>query len=265
MNGYDLANLWFDFVWNTNEKVNPIHHALFHYLVYLNNRLGWKEAFGVPTMDTVESLKLKRKETYLNALKDLSSWGVIEIIEWSKNQHSATRITLNTAVLKNRMASVMAKPQQVQQHCDGTVPIDKPLNLSKPINQPNKVLPKIFEDVFNDLANRFNAAEKTTTHNAWMAISAHLTMIENSGLWDGFVIQYPAYFEFCKLTGRKLAGYKTFFGELGDTEGVPTWKEDNWKEKLDLQITENKPQVGSGRTEHETKSLWGELKKKPEK
>jgi hypothetical protein len=73
MNGYELTRKWFDFAFETHEA-KAVHTAVFLWLVELNNRLGWKKQFGVPTMDTIEGLSIGNKRTYLAALHDLDNW-----------------------------------------------------------------------------------------------------------------------------------------------------------------------------------------------
>ena len=56
--------------------------------------MGWKAEFGVPSNDTCEGLSIGNKHTYLKALRDLESWGFIRIVKESKNQFSATIVSL---------------------------------------------------------------------------------------------------------------------------------------------------------------------------
>jgi hypothetical protein len=133
MNGYELTRRWFDFAFETKEA-KCTHTALFMFIVELNNRLGWKRQFGIPTMATMEGLSIGNKTTYLTALRDLKTWGFIEIIQDSKNQFSSTIIeicyskSVTASVTALDTALIQQKVQQSNANESSTVPIDKPLN-----------------------------------------------------------------------------------------------------------------------------------------
>ena len=137
VNGYQLSRDWFNFAFEKKEaKVQ--HTALYLWLVELNNRLGWKEEFQLPTLDTMDGLSIGNKLTYLNTLKDLRKWKFIEIVQESKNQYQATVIKLcrNEIVTAQVTALDMALQQHSTQHSNsidtsigtGSVPIDKQVN-----------------------------------------------------------------------------------------------------------------------------------------
>ena len=86
MTGYELSRKWFDFAFEKKEAKTQ-HTALYLWIIELNNRLGWKVEFGLPTNGTMEGLSIGNKNTYLSALKDLKDWGFIDIIRESKNQY----------------------------------------------------------------------------------------------------------------------------------------------------------------------------------
>mgnify|MGYP007069482694 CR=1 FL=1 len=137
MDGYKLTRRWFNFSFeHTEAKVQ--HTAVYLWIVELNNRLGWKKEFGLPTSDTIEGLSIGNKKTYLSVLKDLESWGFIEIIKESKNQYQACIISLCCG--ESDTALPTALDTALQQHCNSTdhgttlsttlsnAPIDKQLN-----------------------------------------------------------------------------------------------------------------------------------------
>jgi len=142
MKGYELSRYWFDFSFE-NPEAKTIHTAIFMWVVELNNRLGWKAQFGLPTRDTCEGLSIGNKTTYNTALKDLHSWGFITIIKESKNQYQSCIISINEK--KCRVKNVSALDRALLRHCEstvggtsaGTATIDKPINheTSKPINK----------------------------------------------------------------------------------------------------------------------------------
>jgi hypothetical protein len=93
MNSYILTRRWFDFAFITKEAKSN-HTALFCWIIELNNRLGWKPEFGLPTQDTVEGLSIGNKNTYLKTLRDLAEWKFIDIVQESKNQYQSCIIRI---------------------------------------------------------------------------------------------------------------------------------------------------------------------------
>jgi len=140
MNGYQLTRRWFDFAFE-NKEAKPQHTALYCWCVELNNRLGWKEQFGLPTLATMEGLSIGNKNTFLDALKDLIKWEFIEVIQESKNQNISRIIRLRHS--ESATAEHTALDSAILQQCNstdtGTVPIVKQLNQEtiKPIKHSN--------------------------------------------------------------------------------------------------------------------------------
>jgi hypothetical protein len=155
-NGYELSRKWFDFSFEHSE-VKCQHTALFMWIIELNNRLGWKEQFGLPTYATMEGLHIGNKRTYLAALGDLSKWGFIEIIKESKNQYSSTLIS----ICRSKKATPLhtALDTALIQHSNGidhsidttTAPIDKQRNqeTKKPRNNRVVFSPPSENDIYN--------------------------------------------------------------------------------------------------------------------
>jgi len=133
MNGYNLSRWWFNYSFE-NKEAKCQHTAIFLWCIELNNRMGWKSEFGLPTNSTMEGLSIGNKATYLNALKDLHDWGFIEIIKESKNQYQACiiRICSEKCHYENATPLDSALIQHSTQHSNGigssTVPIDKQIN-----------------------------------------------------------------------------------------------------------------------------------------
>lgn len=161
LSGYDLARRWFDFAFEKRECKSQ-HTAIYMWIIELNNRLGWKSEFGLPTSDTMEGLSIGNKNTYLDALRDIAAWGFITIIKESKNQYQACIIQLCRS--KSEPARSTALDMALIHHgysidnSNGvgigfsTVPIDKPVNNEtiKPINNiPEAVASATLEIVLN--------------------------------------------------------------------------------------------------------------------
>lgn len=93
-NGYTLSRQWFEFAFDNPEKISPVHCALYFWCIELNNRLGWREKFGLPTEDTMRVIGVRNKRTYYKAFHNLTEWGFIGIVTKSINQHTANIISL---------------------------------------------------------------------------------------------------------------------------------------------------------------------------
>jgi len=160
MNGYDLSRQWFDFAFEKTEcKVQ--HTALYLWIVELNNRLGWKKEFGLPTNATMEGLGIGNRGTYSKTLSDLKDWGFIEIVQESKNQYQSCIIKL--CLFNSEQAERQALDQALVRHsikqssgidtsiASSTVRIDKPRNneTNKPLDvvEENSISEKNVEDV----------------------------------------------------------------------------------------------------------------------
>ncbi|MBW8334808.1 MAG: hypothetical protein K0M40_22515 [Prolixibacteraceae bacterium] len=93
--GYHLTKLWFDFVFESNELTRPIHTALFLWIIELNNRLQWKEVFGLPTYYSMQAIGVKGYQHYKKALDELVRWGFVVIVSKSNNQHTCNQISIS--------------------------------------------------------------------------------------------------------------------------------------------------------------------------
>lgn len=113
MNWYDLSRKLFDFAFE-NKECWVYHISLFMWIIELNNRLWWKREFWLPSHDTCEWLSIGNKNTYLSALRDLSKWGFIRIIQESKNQFSSTIIEICRS--ENDTATTTALDTALIQH-----------------------------------------------------------------------------------------------------------------------------------------------------
>jgi hypothetical protein len=131
MNGYEFSRAWFDFSFNTPNKVKPVHTAIYFFAIERCNRLGWKEAFGFPTDLAMEALGIRNYKTYIRALQDLVDWQFVKWIQKSRNQYSANVI----ALVKNTTAPPKALDKALFKQCTMQVQsiasIDKQLNLKQ--------------------------------------------------------------------------------------------------------------------------------------
>ena len=119
VSGYELTRRFFDFAFE-NVECKVQHIALFSWIVELNNRLGWKKQFGLPSNDTMEGLSIGNKATYRKALNDLEAWGFIRVISIAKNQFQASIIEI--CRFNNEPALRTALDQAVYRQCTGIAP-----------------------------------------------------------------------------------------------------------------------------------------------
>lgn len=135
LTGYELSRNWFDWTFENPDIVNTNHTALYFYILELNNRLGSKEKFGLPSAETKDCLGIKSHNTYIKTLNDLIEWGFIKLIQKSQNQFTATII----AISKNNKATTKALDKAIIRHQseqrESTVQsidnIDKPVTSNK--------------------------------------------------------------------------------------------------------------------------------------
>lgn len=98
MTGYGLQKQFYEWLAETDEPVTSAHIALYHYIIQLCNRLGWKNPMDIDTPMAKICSGIKHQNTYKGTLIDLHLWGLVEILYWTKNQHRAHRIRLNPEI-----------------------------------------------------------------------------------------------------------------------------------------------------------------------
>jgi len=85
---------WYDFADEYRGLVTPKHHALYNYLIDLNNKLRWREDFAVPTYEAMDILGIKSHHTLKKTMDDLIIWRLVKPVQKSQNQHTANRYSL---------------------------------------------------------------------------------------------------------------------------------------------------------------------------
>ena len=124
---YELIKDWFDFCFENPDLINPNHGAMYFFILEHNNRLGWKQKFGLPMQMTMDAIGIKNNRTYTKAFNDLIDWGFIVLHQKSKNQYSANII----AIVKNTRATTKALSKATHKHSQkqrtGIAHIDIPI------------------------------------------------------------------------------------------------------------------------------------------
>lgn len=95
MDYFKLTRTFWDFTFENPEKIKPNHCALYLFIVEHCNRLGWKRKFGLPTTMAKDAIGIRSYNTYINTLNDLVDFGLIEMIEVSKNQYSSNIVAIS--------------------------------------------------------------------------------------------------------------------------------------------------------------------------
>jgi hypothetical protein len=93
-NGYELSTNWFEFLKNNVSMVKTNHSALYNYIIHKANKLGWPAEFGLPSENSMHASGFNNYKSYKRTLDDLVDFGVIRLIQESKNQHTSTVIAL---------------------------------------------------------------------------------------------------------------------------------------------------------------------------
>lgn len=147
MDYFKLTRDFWDFAFENPEKIKPNHCALFLFIVEHCNRLGWKEKFGLPTTMTKDAIGIRSYNTYIQTLNDLVDFGLIILIERSKNQYSSNIVAIsnNDKALNKALDKAFIKHDTKQ----GESTIQSTDSINKPItNKQNTIIP-LYTDFLN--------------------------------------------------------------------------------------------------------------------
>ena len=95
MDIYSLSRNFWDYAYENPEIIKPNHCALYFFAIEHCNRLGWKQKFGLPSAMAMEAIGIKSHNTYSKTLNDLVEFGLITMIQQSKNQWSSNIIAIS--------------------------------------------------------------------------------------------------------------------------------------------------------------------------
>ncbi len=114
-----MRNFW-DFAFENPEVIKPVHCALYAFTVEHCNRLGWKQKFGLPASMVLDAIGIKSYSVYKKTFDELVDFGFIEVIQYSRNQHSSNIVALKENCKANYKAydkaSVKHVTKQVPKH-----------------------------------------------------------------------------------------------------------------------------------------------------
>jgi hypothetical protein len=170
MNTFNLSRNFFNWCFENPGKINPNHVAIYFFCVDLNNKLGWKEEFGLASYHCMEAIGINKHQTFIKYLNDLIDYGFIKLVQKAKNQYVSNIISLQSAMPKNGKALDRANMRHEVRHDDkhalGRVAIDKQVN-KQTIKQINNDF-EVFWDMYdkkvgdkNKIALKFDKLSQT--------------------------------------------------------------------------------------------------------
>lgn len=113
---YKLMRDYWDFAFENPDLIKPTHCALYAFAVEHCNRMGWKTKFGLPASMVLDAIGIKSYSVYKKTFDDLVSWGFIEVVTYSKNQHSSNVIALKENCKATFKAHDKASVKHVTKH-----------------------------------------------------------------------------------------------------------------------------------------------------
>jgi hypothetical protein len=181
-NGYELSNGWFEFLKNNVSIVKTNHSALYNYIIHKANKLGWPDEFGLPSENSMHASGFNNYKSYKRTLDDLVEFGVIRLIQESKNQHTSTVI----ALVNLSKAHTKALPKQSLSNDQSTAKATTKaeptyINSKNDINYLNNETIKPLEtlnvnsnlDTVEDILNWCNDNERELTNSPSGIINYH--------------------------------------------------------------------------------------------
>jgi len=95
LNAFELSKNWFD--WAAKQEAglaSAYHTTAYFYLIDQNNRMRWKEVFGVSTKLAMRAIGITTTKKFWDIINELVEWNFILLIQKSKNQHQYNRFSL---------------------------------------------------------------------------------------------------------------------------------------------------------------------------
>ena len=140
MNIFGIMKAWFEFKAEHSELTGT-HTDLLFFCLDLNNRLAWKEVFGLPAIETSEFLGISYN-TFRKVFNDLVALNIIKLVKKSTNQYTANQISMSLVyqnLLKQKKSTYKAfvKAQQKQLSKQSDIDIHKYNNTLDTLKQLN--------------------------------------------------------------------------------------------------------------------------------
>ena len=164
MDYFKLTRAFWDFAFENPEKIKPNHCALYLFIVEHCNRLGWKHKFGLPTTMVKDAIGIRSYNTYITTLNDLVEFGLIDLIEKSKNQYSSNIVAISN--FNNTLDKALDKAliKHGTKQSESTIQSIDSINKQDTIIPINKITNK--NDLFyTDLLNSQQWLEQLSMNN----------------------------------------------------------------------------------------------------
>ena len=221
VNTFKLSASYYEFSFENPIDCKSIHGNLYHYIMYVNNKLGWVSQFGLPTDQTMAAISCKNYKTYIKALLDLVDWKFIILVERSKNQWTSNIV----ALVKNTKATTKALPRSMPnalpnhnptQHQSNIQSID---SINKPLNyETNKLVNK---ETVKPLSSSFpNPTFESLTLQYFVSQKVRITSFEKSWICE---IGIRLKIKFPEKNAEQL--FQVFMDMLNKLETHSFWKE----------------------------------------
>lgn len=164
MDYFKLTRAFWDFAFENPEKIKPNHCALYLFIVEHCNRLGWKHKFGLPTTMVKDAIGIRSYNTYITTLNDLVEFGLIDLIEKSKNQYSSNIIAISNFNKAQDKALDKALIKHVTKQSESNIQSIDSINKQDTIIPINKITNN--NDLFyTDLFNSQEWLERVSMNN----------------------------------------------------------------------------------------------------
>jgi len=174
MDYFKLTRAFWDYAFENPEKIKPNHCALYLFIVEHCNRLGWKYKFGLPTTMVKDAIGIRSYNTYITTLNDLVDFGLIDLIERSKNQYSSNIVAISNFdnALDKALDKALIKHSTKQS--ESTVQ-----SIDSIIKQDTTIQNTLYENEFLELFNKCrNYYDKMTT-NLESLLSVERSLLNN--------------------------------------------------------------------------------------
>ncbi|MCF0074014.1 hypothetical protein LZD49_26265 [Dyadobacter sp. CY261] len=263
MNSYEFTRAWFDFAFENTDVVSGNHTGVYLWNVELNNRLGWVKKFASPASQAMMANGIKSYNTYKKIFSDLVQWGFIEVVQESKNQHSACIIALSNfdKALDNALDKALTThltkqgdalsffdnadaehltthltthlQRTVQSTCQSSSSIIKPINqqTNKPINEEEKDFspPSFVRDELDELRKKIDPPELRAAPLTLDEYEVKLT--ENRGLLETTCMSLKISEESFRKAVKKFFADKRAVNHQAKNEQDITQHFMNWSRK----------------------------------
>lgn len=262
INGFEQIKGFYSWTFeNQDLGVKPQHVSIYLFLINQNNRNNWIEWFKLPFDLAMAGSCISSKKTYYACLADLQKW---KLIQYKPGVNNWKAPLIKLEVLKDTSTVPQSEPQPIPlttpQHIQELIQAAEPQPIPniklltynlKPITENIKqvlgflgvdLADENFEEKKDVAPENFNEERETqiveatgvmmkdfkftsiANPNKQRQISDFIRKLFAEKRIEYFIEQYPAYWQYKKLSGSQTQGLDTFING--------GWDRENWVEKL---------------------------------